>query len=69
MSKANNQTAQLRELIYQALQKVTAKNAPNVHEAIQTQQGYKNIEARIITMSINEGIMPESCIPHIEESL
>ena len=68
MSKTDT-TKKLRAEILAQLKKVNADNAPMIHEAIATEQGYVAIEKRIIDMVLNEGLTPSACIPHIEGSL
>lgn len=60
---------EVRQAIKEALQTVTAKNAPTVYEAIQTEIGYKGIEDMIINMMIDENMTASACIPHIEEMI
>lgn len=59
----------VRESIKNALQTVTAENAPTVYEAIQTELGYKSIEDMIINMMIDENMTASACIPHVEEMI
>lgn len=59
----------LRAEIYKALRKVTKKSCPNVYERIQTEEGYSQIENKIINMVIHDSITPSACIPHIESEL
>ncbi|PTX60233.1 hypothetical protein C8N46_107240 [Kordia periserrulae] len=60
---------QLRTHIKNALTEVNSQNAPNVYTAIADEQGYKNIEQRIIEMMARENLTASACIVHIENSL
>ena len=60
---------QLRDEIHRVLQNVSSDNAPTIHSSIQTEMGYKNIEAKIIALCVNEQMTPSACIPHIERQL
>jgi len=60
---------EVRQNVKQALESVTKSNAPMVFEAIQTENGYKNIEDLIINMMIDNSMTASACIPHIEEML
>jgi DNA repair protein RadC len=60
---------QLRQEIFDQLQKVTPSNAPNVYRLIQTVSGYRNVEQRIINLVVRDRITPSACIPQIENEL
>lgn len=65
----------LRMNIKHELSKVTIVNSPNVWKMIHTecgrinQQGYQNLEKRIIDMVIAGRIPPAAIIPQIESEL
>ncbi len=59
----------LRQEIKEQLERVNSKNAPKIYKKIQTQDGYQEIEAKIIIMVVNDGITPSACIPQIESEL
>lgn len=59
----------LRKEIKEQLENVNSKNAPKIYKRIQKQDGYQEIEARIIIMIVNDGITPSACIPQIESEL
>ena len=66
---ATNETPIIKELraeILQQLKKATPANAPKVHERIQTQEGYADLEKLIIKEVLKSGLTPSACIPHIE---
>ena len=56
----------LREAIFQALKKVDQHSAPNVFDAIKTEEGYRSIEQRIIYLMDSEGLSPSAAIRAIE---
>lgn len=60
---------QVRQEVYNALQMVTAANAANVFEGIQTESGYQNIEDMMINMMIDDNMTASATIPHIETML
>jgi len=60
---------QLRDEINRVLQNVTSDNAPMVYSSIQTEMGYKNIEARVVELVVTEQMTPSACIPHLERAL
>ncbi len=62
---------ELRKEIYNVFYQISKnpKNTPKIAEIIITQEGYCEIEAKIIKMVINDGITPSACIPHIESEL
>lgn len=59
----------VRDDIAKALATVIKNNAPTVYEAIQSTNGYKNIEDMIINMMLDNGMTASACIPHIEEMI
>lgn len=65
----NSIELQLRQEIYEQLKTVTPANAPKVHELIQSESGYRNVEQRIINLVIRDRITPSACIPQIENEL
>ena len=62
---------ELRKEIYNVFLQINKnpKNTPKIFEIIITQEGYCEIEAKVIKMVINDGITPSACIPHIESEL
>lgn len=60
---------ELREQVHQALKSVTFNDTPVVHEAIQSDLGYKNIEDRVINVMIDNGVTASAAIPQIERML
>lgn len=62
---------ELRKEIYNVFYQININptNTPKIAEIIITQEGYCEIEAKIIKMVINDGITPSACIPHIESEL
>jgi hypothetical protein len=66
---SSNIEKQLRDEIHRVLQNVDTSNAPRIHSAIKTERGYKQIEARIINMVIDDQLTPSACIPHLERQL
>lgn len=60
---------QLRDEIYRVLKNVSSSNAPNLYQSIQSEVGYKNIEAKMIDMVLTEQLTPSACIPHLERQL
>lgn len=69
MKKQTNQIQQLRQEILNSLKLVTEVNAPNIHERIQTKDGYRWVENEIISMVLSTGQAPAMCIPQIESEL
>jgi len=65
----NNIEQQLRQKIFEQLQKVTPFNAPKVYKLIQNESGYQNVEQRIINLVIRDRITPSASIPQIENEL
>lgn len=66
---AKSTEKQLRDEIYRVLKNVNLDNTPNVHASIQSEMGYKNIEAKIIELVLTDSLTPSACIPHIEREL
>ena len=62
-------TEQIRNEIKEQLSKVNKSNAPKLYEVIQTENGYKGIEEKIIKMMIQNNFTVSSCIPHLENTL
>lgn len=60
---------ELRAEILHQLQKINRKACPNVYERIQNEDGYAEIEERIIYMVANEGLTPSACIGQIESEM
>jgi hypothetical protein len=60
---------QLRAAIFEQLKTVNQKNAPFVFEMIQNEQGYKNIEERIIVKMVNQNLSISASIGQIEQEL
>lgn len=58
-----------RDNIAKVLSKVTERSAPNVYEAIQTEEGYREVETEIIRMVAEECLTISGTIPHINEAL
>ncbi|GAA4839558.1 hypothetical protein [Algivirga pacifica] len=59
----------LRTHIHTALSTTSPTKAPKVHHLLQTTEGYKNIEQKIIEMMVQEHISAAACIPHLEAQL
>lgn len=59
----------IRDQIARELERQTAKTAPNVYYHIQTEVGYKMVEAMIIQMSAIEGFSISGCIPQIDDQI
>jgi len=68
MSKTKNIDL-LREDVLAALKTVTPVNAPNIHERIQTKEGYVRMESEILSMVLSTGQAPIMCIPQLESEL
>lgn len=62
-------TEQLRLEIKRSLDKCHKEILPNVCKRLQTIEGYRAIEARIIELVIKEQITPSAAIAHIELEL
>ena len=67
----SNTIIALRKEIFSLLKGITknSKNTPRIAEIIKSQEGYDEIEAKIIKMLIHDGITASACIPHIESEL
>lgn len=63
------QVEQIRTEVMTALKTVKPHNAPNIYERIQSKEGYKWIEAEILSMILSTGQAPLMCIPQIESEL
>ena len=61
-------TAQLRERILNAFQRLTPANAPVLHAMIQTPQGYAKAEQLVIERVLAEHRIPEAVIPQLESA-
>ncbi len=59
----------IRTEILTQLRKVKPGTTPNVFAAIQTPEGYKGMESRIINMMITDNITPGACIAQIESEM
>jgi hypothetical protein len=57
---------QLRAKIKEVLDTVTKANSPKVFNMIQSELGYKVVEASIIVKMSLENITASACIPHLE---
>lgn len=57
---------ELRDQIAAVLSKVTPRTAEEVYKAIQTAEGYKNTEERILEMMAQEGMTISGCIPQLD---
>ncbi len=66
MSKVEKQ---IRDKIAQILKQVKPDEFPTVYEFIQTENGYKRVENRMITMFINEDVSLSGTLMHIENEL
>lgn len=64
-----NLEEKVRQSIKEVLQDVTKQNAPKVYNIIQTVEGYKKIEDRIIRMMISDNFEAGACIIPIERNL
>ena len=60
---------EVRNEIARELQKVTPVSAENVYQAIQSEVGYKMVEALIIKMMVNEQMSASGCIPHVNDMI
>jgi len=69
MKKQPTHIEQLRQEILNSLKVVTEVNAPNIHERIQTKDGYRWVENEIMSMVLATGQAPAMCIPQIESEL
>ncbi|QNR23183.1 MULTISPECIES: JAB domain-containing protein [Croceimicrobium] len=56
----------MRERILQGLRQVTEANSPNIHRMIQTKEGYRKLEERILEKVLRDNRIPEAVIPQIE---
>ena len=59
----------LREAIQKELGLINKSNAPKIFEFIQKENGYKEIEDKIINMMVQERFEIAECFIHIEETL
>lgn len=59
----------LREEILTQLKKVTAANAPNLFEMMQSPKGYEQVEQMVINKVLHEQMVPAAIIPHLETEL
>ncbi len=59
----------LRAEVLDGLKMVTEYNAPNIHQRLQTGQGYRWVENEILSMVLSTGQAPAMCIPQIESEL
>lgn len=59
----------LRKAIKSALSKVSKKNAPMIYDAIQTENGYKNMEDRMVHIMIDNDLTASESVPHLESTL
>lgn len=59
----------LREEILRQLKKVTQANSPNIWQGIQTSEGYKKIEQKIIERVISQNLVPAAVIPQMESEM
>lgn len=59
----------LRKNIYSELKRVTESNSPFIFAAIQTKEGYAEIEKKIIVTAIREKMPVQAVLPHIENEL
>jgi hypothetical protein len=60
---------QLRGEILDSLKLVTESNSPQIHQRIQTKDGYRWVENEIISLVLSTGQAPAMCIPQIESEL
>lgn len=60
---------QLRAKIKETLGTVTKANSPKIFNIIQSEQGYKAVEASIIVKMSLENITASACIPHLEREM
>ena len=58
--------AAMRERILNALRQVTEANSPNIHRMIQSKEGYRKLEERILEKVLRDNRIPEAVIPQIE---
>ncbi len=68
-TKSNKVEDVLRKEIAFQLKKAHKKNTPRIFDKLKSNQGYMEIEKRIIEMVIEDGITPSACIPQIELEL
>ncbi|MVO09738.1 hypothetical protein GOQ30_11270 [Flavobacterium sp. TP390] len=59
----------IRKAIENELGLITKENAPKIYDFIQSENGYKEIEDKIIVMMVQEQFTISECFIHIEESL
>jgi ERCC4-type nuclease len=67
--KKKSTIEQLRKEILESLKLVTESNAPQIHQRIQSKDGYRWVENEIISLVLSTGQAPAMCIPQIESEL
>ena len=60
------EVAELRARILAALKRVTAANSPALHHLIQTEAGYRKVEAAVMERVVRHRRIPEAIIPQLE---
>lgn len=64
--KLSPQEKKLREEILRQLKRVTAANAPNLFEMMQSPQGYEQVEQLVIDKVLHDQMVPAAVIPMLE---
>ena len=67
--KETDQSKKLRKHIYAQLKNITESNSPFIYAAIQTKEGYADIEMKIIKTAIREKMPVQAVLPHVENEL
>jgi uncharacterized membrane protein YcgQ (UPF0703/DUF1980 family) len=67
--KLSPKEKKLREEILRQLKRVTAANAPNLFEMMQSPQGYEQVEQLVIDKVLHDQMVPAAVIPLIETEL
>ena len=64
--KLSPKEKKLREEILRQLKRVTAANAPNLFEMMQSPQGYEQVEQLVIDKVLHDQMVPAAVIPMLE---
>lgn len=64
-----NHEQELRNAIKNTLATVTEANSPTIYQLIQTEQGYKFVEEKLIEKVCKNNLTVSACIPHLENEL